>query len=378
MSVPEFSIANKAELLADLVAFTPIIKISATLLAAIAIAWLGKRILVKLTLYFQRTNSHWDDTLTRAATPMVVVGSLLMGVIVATGIVADHYNVQADRIVHRIRLITIISLLYLILIRYLHLIRDSFRDAARSPLRVDLPTAELLIKLLQLGLTIATVLTLLQNLGVSISGLLAFGGVGGLAIGLAAKDMLANLFGGLTLHMDRPFVVGEKVLLKDKGIEGFVEHIGWRQTRIRGYDRTSIYVPNALFTNLAVINPSRMQNRRVDIILGLRYQDFPLLDAVTSKIREYLANHKALDQVRGVMARFTDYGASSLDIRIRFYTLSTDWDSYMGTRHEVLLEIGRIVHQHGADMAFPTQTLDVPEQLLDRFNGRAGGVAKPG
>ena len=70
------------------------------------------------------------------------------------------------------------------------------------------------------------------------------------------------------------FNIGDKVNLKDKGIEGFVEHIGWRQTRIRGYDRTPIYVPNALFTNMAVINPSRMQNRRVDTTLDPALQDF--------------------------------------------------------------------------------------------------------
>ncbi|WP_281646846.1 mechanosensitive ion channel family protein [Parendozoicomonas sp. Alg238-R29] len=361
--------------LSELTELAPIIiKCLVTVFASSALAWLCKRILDRLTARFSRTKSHWDDTLSQAATPVIVVGILLMGASVTADLVMEHYGIQASGTIHSIRQIVVVCLLYALLMRYLRLTRESFRQAERSRLKIDLPTAELLIKLMQLGLTIATALTLLQNLGVSISGLLAFGGVGGLAIGLAAKDMLANLFGGLTLHMDRPFIIGEKVLLKDKGIEGFVEHIGWRQTRIRGYDRTPIYVPNALFTNMAVVNPSRMQNRRVDIIIGLRYKDFPLLDSVTQTIEDYLANHQSLDQVRGVLARFIDYGTSSLDIRIRFYTLTTDWKSYMNARHEILLEIGNIIHKQGADMAFPTRTLDIPANAL---NARADGEATP-
>lgn len=370
MNLPELTTLTPFALVA--------LKVSTALLTAIAAAWLCKRILTRLTHRFERTHSHWDDTLTRAASPTVVAGILFMGVSVAADAVLGFYDIQADAALHHVRLITVIILLYLTIIRYLQLARDSFQRADLAPLRVDLPTAELLIKLIQLGLTIATALTLLQNLGVSISGLLAFGGVGGLAIGLAAKDMLANLFGGLTLHMDRPFVVGEKVLLKDKGIEGFVEHIGWRQTRIRGYDRTPIYVPNALFTNLAVVNPSRMQNRRVNIVLGVRYKDFPLLDTLTSSIQEYLSQQSTLDQVRGVMARFEDFGPSSLDIRIRFYTLATDWDRYMEIRHKILLEVGRIVHQHGADMAFPTHTINIESSDREGVNAPADDGAKPG
>ena len=354
-AIPEFS--QLAPLATKLVA------ILATCLLA---SFFSRRIFTRLSQSLAKTTSHWDDTFIQAARPVISVGIALLGFSLAVDVLIEHFAVASgafdvSQALKTIRQFILIVLLYALLMRYLRLVRDSFQHPHRSRLRIDTASAELMIKLLQLGLTIATGLTLLQNIGVSISGLLAFGGVGGLAVGLAAKDMLANLFGGLTLYMDRPFVVGEKVHLKEKSIEGFVEHIGWRQTRIRGYDRTPVYVPNALFTNMAVINPSRMQNRRIDTVIGLRYQDFKVLDQVTARIEFYLQHHPELDQERGVLAKFTDFGASSLDIRVRFYTNSTDWNSYMKTRHDILLAIGRIIHEHGADIAFPTRTLDFPQ-----------------
>ena len=361
-----------------------IVNLSIILGLSMAAVFTCQRILNRLTLRFEKTPSHWDDTLTHAARPIVMTGIVLMALSVSIDVLVTFFEVKPvtfdiNTTLQTARQFLVIVLLYALIIRYLRLVRTSFHNPQRTPLRVDAATAELILKLLELSLSIATGLTLLQNIGVSISGLLAFGGVGGLAVGLAAKDMLANLFGGLTLHLDRPFIIGEKVLLKDKGIEGFVEHIGWRQTRIRGYDRTPIYVPNALFTNMAVINPSRMQNRRIDTVLGLRYRDLSLLDTITTAIEQYLLNHQELDQQRGVLARFTDYGESSLDIKVRFYTVSTNWNSYMKTRHEILLEIGRIIHHHGADMAFPTQTLDLygDTVTLERFSDRADDEAKP-
>ncbi len=343
--------------------FSPFILLGAKLVSVLALfaaaAWFSHHSLSKLAHHFSRTPSHWDDTLAQAALPVLTIGLSLFGLSVAINLIAEYFSLVENVTIHLTRRIIVILLLYTLLMRYLRLVRNSMANPERSKTHLDLATTDFLLKLLQLGITAATALTLLQNFGVSISGLLAFGGVGGLAIGLAAKDMFANLFGGLTLYMDRPFVIGDKVNLKDKGIEGFVEKIGWRQTRIRGYDRTPIYVPNALFTNMAVVNPSRMQNRRINITIGLRYQDFPLVEAITSNIESFLGSHPELDQKHGVLAKFTDYGESSLDILIRFYTLTTDWKTYMEVRHQILLELGRIIQKHGADIAFPTRTVKI-------------------
>ncbi|WP_194842523.1 mechanosensitive ion channel family protein [Endozoicomonas sp. OPT23] len=293
-----------------------------------------------------------------------------MGLSVVAHLSLTHLGIEENPQLAPARKVILVLLLYAFLVRYLHKVRRSFYRPDSKNTRIDKASLEFILKLLQIGLTLAMTLTLLQNLGISISGLLTFGGVGALAVGLAARDMLANLFGGLTLYIDRPFSIGDKVGLIDKKIEGFVEYIGWRQTRIRGYDRTPVYVPNALFASTAVLNPSRMTHRRISVVVGLRYQDFKHITDITEEIDRYLDTHPAIDPMRDNIARFSDFGSSSLDILVRCYPVITDWKGYMTVRHEILIKIGEIIHKHGADFAFPTRTLE--------FSGNDEALLKEG
>src|SRR5690554_8109402 len=138
----------------------------------------------------------------------------------------------------------------------------------RKPM--DYTTVNAISKLSRAVVIITAVLISLQSLGYSLSGVLAFGGVGGIAVGFAAKDLLANFFGGFIVHLDRPFKVGDWIRSPDRKIEGTVEVIGWRLTTIRTFDQRPLYVPNAVFTQIAVENPSRMTNRRIPTTLGIR------------------------------------------------------------------------------------------------------------
>jgi len=118
-------------------------------------------------------------------------------------------------------------------------------------------------RLVRVSILITALLVMLQTLGYSVSGVLAFGGVGGIAVGFAARDLLANFFGGLMIYLDRPFTVGDWVRSPDREIEGTVEAIGWRLTRIRTFDKRPLYIPNAAFASITVENPSRMTHRRI-------------------------------------------------------------------------------------------------------------------
>ena len=144
----------------------------------------------------------------------------------------------------------------------------------------------------------------MQTLGYSLSGILAFGGVGGLAVGFAAKDMLANFFGGWMIYVDKPFRVGDWISSPDRNIEGTVEYIGWRQTRIQTFARRPLYVPNATFMSISVENPSRMQNRRIKQCFGLRYGDNDKVNLILEDVRSYLRGHDGIDQVRTIMVNF--------------------------------------------------------------------------
>jgi MscS family membrane protein len=204
---------------------------------------------------------------------------------------------------------------------------------------------------------IAAVLMGAQTLGFQIGGLLALGGVGGLAVGLAAKDLLANFFGGLTIYLDRPFSVGEWIRSPDKSIEGTVEYISWRHTRIRAFNKNPIYVPNAVFTTIVVENPSRMSHRRLKETIGLRYDDFNVVAPVVDGIRHMLQSHPGIDTSQTLIVNFSAYGVSSLDIMIYTFTKTIDWATYHQVKQDVLLKIGEIIAVHGAEIAFPTQTL---------------------
>lgn len=206
-------------------------------------------------------------------------------------------------------------------------------------------------------MVITAFLVVLQTLGFSISGVLAFGGIGGIAVGFAARDLLANFFGGLMIYLDRPFVVGEWVRSPDREIEGIVEDIGWRLTRIRTFDKRPLYVPNAVFASISVENPSRMENRRIYETIGIRYDDISKMGTIVEKVKSMLANHPEIDTNKTLIVNFNKFAASSLDFFIYTFTKTTVWERYHEIKQDVLLKVIDIIEKEGAEVAFPTSTI---------------------
>ncbi len=225
----------------------------------------------------------------------------------------------------------------------------------------DKATVQAIAKLLRIILWVLTGMMVMQSLGISISGLLAFGGIGGIAVGFAAKDLLANFLGALGIFLDRPFASGDWIRSPDRDIEGVVEDIGWRLTRIRTFDQRPLYVPNAVFSQIAVENPSRMTNRRIYETIGLRYCDVDQMGAVVSDVEAMLKNHPAIDTNHTLMVNFVTFADSSLNFFIYTFTKTTVWAEYHAIKQEIMLKIVEIVHSHGADFAFPTQSLYIEQ-----------------
>lgn len=211
--------------------------------------------------------------------------------------------------------------------------------------------------LANIAVIVIGIMGIMQSFGLPISGLLAFGGIGGAGIAFASKDLLANFFGGLVIYMDKPFKVGHAIRSPDKNIEGTVEHIGWRITRIRTFDKRPLYVPNSLFLTISVENTSRMLNRRVNTLIGLRYQDVATIDRVTEKIKQMLLNHPDVDIKQPIIVNLAEFGASSLDILIDFFTKNTKRHEYHAVRHDIFLKILTIIDSEGAEAAFPTRSV---------------------
>ncbi|MDD7804434.1 MAG: mechanosensitive ion channel family protein [Endozoicomonas sp. (ex Botrylloides leachii)] len=228
--------------------------------------------------------------------------------------------------------------------------------------KLDRTTITAVGRLLRVCTVATTALIIMQLLGFSISGILAFGGAGGLIVGYGAKDMLANLFGGLIVYMDKPFKVGDWIRSSEKDIEGTVEYIGWRQTRIRTFDKRPLYVPNSTFATISVENPSRMENRRIKETIGIRYEDSRHLEPILAETRTYLNSHNEVANDKIIMVNFNAFGPSSLDFFIYCFTKTTDWATYHMIKEQILMDILAIIHKHGADIAFPTRTIDIPAQ----------------
>jgi MscS family membrane protein len=201
---------------------------------------------------------------------------------------------------------------------------------------------------------LAVILTI-QNLGYSISGLLASLGIGGLAVALAAKDTLSNIFGSLMILLDRPFHIGDWVKAGD--LEGIVEEVGFRSTKIRTFAKTQITVPNNVIANLAVDNMSRRPKRRIMLTIGVTYESTPdQMRKAVAGIREMLGNHPAIDQ-EFFLVNFTDFGASSLDILVYCFTKTIVWQDFLEAKQDVCLKIMDILEELGMEIAFPSRSV---------------------
>ncbi|WP_238843327.1 mechanosensitive ion channel family protein [Thiomicrorhabdus xiamenensis] len=250
-------------------------------------------------------------------------------------------------------------------IRLVQRLELHLKDVAKEDDRLDEVTVEALAKIIKLLAFVLTGLFFLSAFGVSMTGLLAFGGVGGIAVGFAAKDLLGNVLGGLMIYLDKPFTVGEWIRSPDKDIEGTVENIGWRMTTVRTFDKRPLYIPNGIFANISIENPSRMTNRRIKETMGIRYADVGRMRLIVDDVRSMLLNHPEIDTNQTLIVNFNGFGASSLDFFIYTFTKTTNWILFHEIKQDVLLKVSEIVESHGAEMAFPTRTLYIEKDEVE-------------
>ncbi len=227
----------------------------------------------------------------------------------------------------------------------------------------DHTTLEAISKLLRIAIVISSALIAMEHFNIPISGVVAFGGVGGIAVGFAARDLLANFFGAMMIYMDRPFTVGDWIRSPDRNIEGTVEAIGWRLTRIRTFNKRPLYVPNSVFTEIAVENPSRMLNRRIKETIGIRYDDANKMSIIVENVKAMLQEHDAIEQNQTLIVNFNKFAPSSLDFFIYTFTKTTNWVQFHEIKQDVMLKIINIIEEEGAECAFPTSTLHVPDSI---------------
>lgn len=327
--------------------------------ATLLVAYLVRRLLRRLVNHAGATKSLWDDALFLSAQKPLEWLFWLLGLSLAAEIVERASSSEILALVGPVREAGLIVLLTWFVVSFIKRAEQNLMSPEFMEAPIDETTVMALGKLLRLSVIITAVLVGLQTFGYSISGVLAFGGIGGIAVGFAAKDLLANFFGGLMIYLDRPFAVGDWVRSPDKSIEGTVEHIGWRLTRIRTFDKRPLYVPNSVFTQIAVENPSRMTNRRIYETIGIRYADAAAMPAVVRDVEAMLRAHEGIDTEQTLIVNFNAFANSSLDFFVYTFTKTTNWVEFHQIKQDVLLKILAIIEQHGAECAFPTRTLHI-------------------
>ena len=328
---------------------------------ALVASFAGRWLLSILHRGAQRTSYIMDDAVLLSASRPVQVLIWFVALTLAGGVLLEEFaDASWMEKVQR-------SGVFLILGWFLFSLIRNYSDEARQrawgqgkELDEDLYLA--VARTLQAVIVVLVGMGLLQTFGVSIVGILTFSGVGGVVVGFAAKDMLGNFFGGLMLHMDRPFKTGDWIRSPDRDIEGSVERIGWRQTLIRTHSKNALYIPNGMFLTIVIENPSRMSHRMIKEVIGLRYDDLGKMKKIIEEVQAFLERVPEVDQGKPLLARFDAFNESSVDFFIQCYTATVNRAEYTKIKQEILFEVAKIVERHGAEIAFPTRTLYMQSQ----------------
>jgi len=305
-----------------------------------------------------KTNNLWDDCVINSSYRPLTILVWLLGIIFTLEFFNNDLktlNISSETLIN-IRKAGIILVISLFLINLTNNFQKTITNNNKiNNIDVDEATYEAVSKIVRLSIIITSSLIILQTFGFSISGVLAFGGIGGVAVGFAAKDMLANFFGGLMIYLDRPFRKGDWIRSPDRELEGTVESIGWRQTAIRNFRKNVIYIPNSIFMNIIVENPSRMTHRRIKEVIGLRYKDLSKMPHIVNDVKNMLLNHQDIDHDQVTIVNFNNYNDSSIDFFINTYANTKEWIKYHEIKQDVLIQVGNIIEKHGAEIAFPTR-----------------------
>ena len=337
---------------------TWVLQVFAIIFFALLFDYLQKKVLNKLQIRLEKTSNLWDDAFIHAVIKPISLLIWTFGLAIAVEVAGLNNAIK----LFEVGVVFVISWTLIRLIAYVEI--NVLKQQKIKGKAVDKTTADAISQLLRVSVFITSLLVGLQTLGFNISAILAFGGIGGIAVGFAAKDLLANFFGGLMIYLDRPFSVGDWIRSPDRNIEGTVEKIGWRLTLIRTFDKRPLYIPNSMFASISVENPSRMTHRRINETIGIRYDDSKQLPLIINDVKEMLTNHPEIDATQTLMVNFNQCAASSLDFFIYTFTKTTNWIKFHEVKQDVLFKITDIIEKHGAEMAFPTSTIHIENDAL--------------
>lgn len=269
--------------------------------------------------------------------------------------------IDAIKFIYPIRNVLIVAIVTWLILRAKKVFED-YIYKTRHIEQMDSATVDFIGKILTIIILFISFLLALNILGLNILPLVAFGGVGAAALGFAAKDVLANFFGGLMVYVTRPFKIGDQIEIPKEHIIGNVEHIGWYFTSVRNFEMCPMYVPNSLFSTSLIHNASRSTHRKIEEKIGLATQDFKKLSSIIDQIREVIKNDKDIDSAQSNLVFFNSISPYSLEIYLRIYTFSCTLETFHAIKQRIIMQVREVIYSSGAEIPFPTTTVNLQKQ----------------
>ncbi len=315
-----------------------------------------------LRVLVSRTKTRFDDKFLKLIESPIRFLFIVFGFWFAI----DILGVENDITRHFIRSLFIVSIFWFFYNAIYVFSEEINRFSEKFGKELSKEIAGFITKTLKAFIIVLALVAILQEWGINVSALIASMGLGGLALALAAKDTAANLFGGLSILADKTFKIGDWVKV-NADIEGIVEDIGLRTTKIRTFEKSVLTVPNQLIANSAVENFSRRDVRRIKMTIGIVY-DTPkeIVEKIVNEIRQMLQNHPKIAKDQTLMVYFDEFGDSSLNIFIYCFTNTAKWGEWLAIKEDVMLKIMEIVEKNGSTFAFPSRSLYI-EKIPDEF-----------
>lgn len=333
----------------------------------IAINWLLKKTIKQIRLRSLSGLSRWQENLDYILYSPLHILLWILGLTLIVQVLEKRFDFSFfSHYIVSFRSTALITAISWVLLRWKSVAQKRLLSQDLQEKKIDIGLVQVISKLLSFVIILLTAMLVLQIWGLNIVPLLAFGGIGAATIGFAAKDVLANLFGGAMLHINRPFIIGDDIRLPSSHIEGHVEEIGWNMTTIRDKDKRALYLPNSTFSHNLVINSSRMTHRRIHETLDILCEDFTKLHTFIPHLRATLSQHPDVDRYLPVLVVLNKFGVSGLSLLFDFYTLKTRYDHYMHSRHTLLTLIYEEMQK--ADVHFADPTLRLSGEIVSRVH----------
>jgi len=304
----------------------------------------------------EKTSWTFDDKLIPAMTAPIGAMVYVVGFFLAISVLS--LSDEVSLFVLRLFQASTMTVLFWGLLKAVDVFAEVMVDVAKERDMGVYHFIPLIKKTARVFLIVVAVILVVQNLGYSVGSLLAGMGIGGLALALAAQESLANFFGSVSIVADRPFKVGDWIQVGSR-VDGDVEEIGLRSTKVRTWAKSQLTIPNKVLANEIIENWSRMPKRRVKQYVGVTYSTSPEnMEGLVEDIRRLLREDEGVNQ-DFILVNFTDFGDSALQVLVYYFTSTTAWLAHMDIRQRINLKIMKAVAARGSSIAFPTRTVHI-------------------